>query len=97
MSFDRRLNFYWLNEGKVEITLNVNDNVNGTWRTMDNDKSAITGKHYRSSRGTFGQGRNKLEIPVYDVIDATKAVGLGIEATYNDVKVQTTVVLEPEW
>ena len=41
MYFEKRAFFYWLDDGVVEIALEMEGDLSGTWRTMDNDKSAI--------------------------------------------------------
>ena len=42
MHFDKHAFYYWLDDGVVEIALEMGQNLTGTWRTMD---ESATGKN----------------------------------------------------
>ena len=43
MHFDKQAFYYWLDDGVVEIALEMGQNLTGTWRTMD---ESATGKNW---------------------------------------------------
>lgn len=40
MEFEKKAFFYWLDDGVVEIAVEMEEGNAGTWRTIDNDLSA---------------------------------------------------------
>ena len=40
MEFEKKAFFYWLDDGVVEIAVEMEAGNAGTWRTIDNDLSA---------------------------------------------------------
>ena len=45
MYFDKQAFYYWLDEGVVEIALEMKENLTGSWRTMD---ESATGRNLTS-------------------------------------------------
>ena len=69
MRFDKKAFFYILDEGVIEINLNVLNNIKGTWRTIENGQSAKANVHYKHAEGHFNNTtsqltQNKLEVNI---------------------------------
>merc|ERR1712212_350100 len=88
--------FYWLDEGMVEISVELSADLTGTWKTIDNNLSAKVGQHYVASSGTVKGGYNLLEIPILKEDETVLPVGFGVEVedTSGNI-IQALVVLQP--
>ena len=69
MRFDKKAFFYILDEGVIEITLNVLSNIKGTWKTIESGQSALANVHYKHVEGHFNNTtsqptQNKLEVNI---------------------------------